>query len=441
MTTDLLAEIQTLMTEGSAEVVKHQSHPLGNGGKIAVFPKTEDEIAKVLSYANDNHKTVSVVGGGTKRGFGGTEETHDILLSLANYRGISEHSLGDMIITVKAGTPFEEIQEYLANFNQRIALDPLWPDKATIGGIIAANDSGPKQLGYGAARDSIIGIRVVYPNGSILHFGTHEVKSVVDCDLNRLFIGSMGTIGVISEVTLKLRHIPACEYLVLLTFREEYDAEIKSVASSILHSVLEPVALELLSPALTDRMIGHSCYTLAISFEDVRSSVQFQEEVVRSIKPSHAGMVILEMEEARSFWSAFYRIGPNGNLPQPSLTEIVASLKIGVVNLDVLRILKEVDRLRDTYGVHIEAHGSLGTGLCHVYLQGTSEEIDRMILMLRRKATELNGYAIVNHLSLSMRRKISIWGEMPSFFFLLGGIKSTVDPNRVLNPKRFAEGI
>lgn len=441
MTAELLAEVKSLLTEGSAEVVKHQSHPLGNGGKIAVYPKREDEIANVLSYANENQKTVSVIGGGTKRGFSGTEEAYDILLSLADYKGISEHSPKDMYITVKAGTPFEEIQEYLANFNQRITLDPLWPDKATIGGIIAANDSGPKRLGYGAARDSINGIRVVYPNGSILDFGTQKVESVIDYDMSRLYIGSMGTLGVISEITLKLRHIPAYEHLVLLTFPDERFAEIKSVAQKILHSLLEPVALELLSPALTERMIGHCSYTLVISFEDVKSSVQFQEKVVRKIKPPHAGMVILEKEQARSFWNTFYRIGPNGNLLEPSITEIVASLKIAVVNFDVLCILKEVDRLRDTYGVHIEAHGSLGTGICHVHLQGTSEELVRIILMLRKKASELNGYAIVKHLSLSMRRKISVWGEMPALFFLLDGIKSTVDPNRVLNPKRFAEGI
>lgn len=441
MTTELFAEIQGLMTEGSAEVVKHQSHPLGNGGKIAVYPKTEDEIAKVLSYANENQRTVSVIGGGTKRGFGGMEEAYDILLSLADYRGISEHSSGDMVITVKAGTPFEEIQEYLANFNQRISLDPLWPDKATIGGIIAANDSGPKRLGYGAARDSVIGIRVVYPNGTILNFGGHVAKNVIEFDMDKLYIGSMGTLGVISEITLKLRHIPPCEHLVLLTFHEECFSEIQSVALEILDSVPEPVALELLNPTLTERMIGHSCYTLAISLEDVRSAVQFQEKMVRKIKPPHAGMVIFEKDEAQSFWNTFYRIGPNGDLPQPSLTETVASLKIGVIKMDVLRILQEVDRLKNTYGVHIEAHGGLGTGLCHVYLQGTSEELDRMILMLRRKARELNGYAIVKHLSLSMRQKINVWGEMPPFFLLLDGIKSTVDPNRVLNPKRFIEGI
>ncbi|MDA6161842.1 FAD-binding oxidoreductase, partial [Escherichia coli] len=108
-----------------------------------------------------------------------------------------------MTVTVRSGTRFKDLQDYLAKHNQKISLDPFWPENATIGGIIAANESGPKRLGYGSARDAVIGLRTVYPDGKVIRSGGRVVKNVAGYDMNKLFIGSMGTLGVISEITLK----------------------------------------------------------------------------------------------------------------------------------------------------------------------------------------------------------------------------------------------
>ena len=134
-------------------------------------------------------------------------ESADICLSLADYTGIIEHVPGDMTITVKAGTPFKEVQRYLAGFNRMVAMDPYAGDQSTIGGIVAANDSGPKRLGYGSARDSVIGMRLVYPDGKVIRAGGKVVKNVAGYDMNKLFIGSMGTLAVMTEISLKLRPI------------------------------------------------------------------------------------------------------------------------------------------------------------------------------------------------------------------------------------------
>ncbi len=415
-------------------------HPLGNGGQVSVFPTSEVEIAAVLKYANDHGKTITVMGGGTKRGFGGLTESADILLSLANYKGIVEHTVGDMTLTVKAGTTFQELQDYTAKYKQRVSLDPAWPELATIGGIVVANDSGPKRLGYGSSRDVVIGLRNVYPDGTVIRSGGKVVKNVAGYDMNKLFIGAMGTLGVVSEVTVKLRPLAKCESLILVCFPEGDLDAIRTFSKMLLDSMLEPVTLELLNPSLSKKLGGQLTYTLAVSFEDVESSVRYQEKFVQSIQPPGTSMDILSQEEAQNFWQQFNTICPHGAQAYTG-EEIEASLKIGVVNLDVLAVIRESEALKDSFHLQVEAHGGLGHGLCQVNLTGKSEDVVAAIQHLRNRITRLGGYVVVKHLPFSLRQQVDVWGEKPSYFFLLEGIKSKVDPNRILNPNRFVGGI
>lgn len=440
MASEVLAELKDIINEERIRKNNQQSSSLGNTGQMIVAPESEEEIIKLVSYANQHGKTVSVVSGGTKRGFGGTTETEDIGLSLENYRGIIEHTVGDMTVTVKAGTPFKELQDYLAQYNQKISLDPAWPEVATIGGVIAANDSGPKRLGYGSARDVVIGLRIAYPDGTVIRSGGKVVKNVAGYDMNKLFIGSMGTLGVMTDITLKLRPLPKYESLILLSFTNEDLQVIQSFVVKLLDSMMEPVSLELLSPSLAERLLGQRRYTLAISLEDVESSVHYQENFIQKMVPTGADIQIREKEKAIEFWEEFYKIGPNGT-KEPSEHETEAALKIGVVNLDVLKVIKESELIRDSHNLCIEAHGGLGHGLCQVNLSGASEDVEAAIYQIRSFVQGLGGYVTIKHLPLLLRKKISVWGETSSYFFLLEGIKKKIDPKKILNPKRFVGGI
>ncbi|WP_409305083.1 FAD-binding oxidoreductase [Peribacillus sp. SCS-155] len=440
ITANLLSELHAILPLGRVKEGDLLGHPLGNGAQVEVYPETEEEIAAVLKFANDNGKKVNVAGGSTKRGFGGLFDSADLLLSLSNYKGIVEHTVGDMTLTVKAGTPFKELQEYLAQYNQKVSLDPAWPEFSTIGGIIASNESGPKRLGYGSARDTVIGLRMVYPDGQIIRAGGKVVKNVAGYDMNKLFIGSMGTLGVLSEVTVKLRPLPKAESLVLLSFPNENLEDVRSFVTRLLDSVMEPISLELMNPELSEALTGQKVFTLAISFEDVESSVAYQVEYVDNLRPVGSSMTVLRQNEAQAFWSKFYCIAPNG---AAAGTEDVsrASLKVGVVNMDVLKVLKEGQVLNESGKLSVEAHGGLGHGLCQVHLQGEEEDILQGIKQIRGLAESSGGYAIVKHLPFSLRQKLDVWGPKPSHFFLLEGIKTKIDPNRILNNKRFVGGI
>lgn len=440
ITAEILTELKAFFPENQWTESESDEHLYGNGGKITVFPQTEMEITSLVKYAYETNKKVNVIGGGTKRGFGGTDNTADLLLSLENYKGVVEHEPGDMTVIVRAGTTFQEIQDYLLEFNQKIPLDPFLPAQATIGGILAANDSGPKRLGYGSARDAVIGLRVVYPDGSVIRSGGKVVKNVAGYDMNKLFIGAMGTLGILSEVTVKLRPIPKYESLMLLKFSEQKMEDARKFAVHLLDTVIEPVALEMMNPSLSAKFFRERVYTLVIGLEDVESSVTYQEEFVQKLQPSGTELVILHQEEAKSFWNDFYRNVPNGAV-RPVDAQTEAIVKIGTVNLKVIEILQECQLLQDSHNLLIEAHGGLGHGLSQAVLRGAKEDIVSAIYSLREKAAKANGYVVVKHLPSALREKANVWGDKQPYQFLLEGIKAKIDPNRVLNPGRFVGGI
>lgn len=417
---------------------EEQNHLLGNTGRVTLIPKTEQEISAILEFANTNKHCITIMGNGTKRGYGGLLEKADILLSLAQYTGIVEHNPGDMTLTVKSGTPFQEIQNYLAQYNQKIPLDPFYPNHATIGGIISVNDSGPKRMGYGSARDNVIGLRMVYPDGTLIRSGGKVVKNVAGYDMNKLFIGAMGTLGVVSEVTMKLRPIPKYESILFVSFLENNLEEIQAFAVKVLDSMIEPISLEILTPSLAGKLTNINQWTLLISFEDVKSSVHYQENVIRSIAPEKTTLTSLSQNEAKFFWDRFYHHQPNGLTHLPS-TEAV--LKIGVANLDVIKIVKDAELIGDSCHVSIEAHGGLGTGLCQMTIRGANDDVVSAIKLIREKAVNLGGYAVAKHLPFSLRKIVNVWGDQTASHFLFKGIKQKIDPNQTLNPSRFVGGI
>lgn len=433
--------IYQVLPKEQLESVQRDPDPLGNQGSVAAYPETEEQIAQILKYAHENNVKVIPVGGGTKRGFGGTEERADLLLSFRAYKGIIEYSQGDMTITVKAGTTIKEIAEFLKPNHQMLPLDPAWPEWATIGGVAAANDSGPKRCRYGSARDLVIGMRIVYPDGRIIRTGGKVVKNVAGYDMNKLFVGSMGTLGIISEITLKLRPMPKFESLSLLTFPQQADMSIiRSFCIGLLNSHLEPVSLELLSPVLNERLNGKNGYALAIAFEDMEKSVRYQEDWVKSHQPADTDRILLNGEEAAAWWNRFAQISPHGAAGTVHYgTE--ATLKLGSKNLDALELIHECHQLGERSGLWIEGHGGAGHGLSKVYMKGDQAQLSSFVQEIRSLAEAKGGYAILQHASLALRREAGVWGKKPVYFPLLEGIKKTIDPRQVLNAKRFIGGI
>lgn len=433
-----MVEKELILEERLIETA-HTAHPLGNSGRYTVFPHSEEEIIQILQHAKRQGMTVIPMGGGTKRGWGGVEETADIMLSLVDYTGIIDYSAGDMIVTARAGTKLTVLQEHAAKYGQKLPLDPPWPAYATMGGIVAAADSGPKRLRYGSTRDHVIAMRVIYPEGVVMRTGAKVVKNVAGYDMNKLFIGSMGTLGVISEVSCKLRPLPKAESLLLLSFTEEKWQEMKELLHLLLDSMLEPVTLELLTPALTERLGRGPFYMLALAFEDVPSAVHYQERWVCDRLPQASDVDILRDEAAQAWWEAFACLPPHGAEDIGSGVRI--AVKIASKNTVIPEMIKACHVMGQQINVRLEAHGGVGHGVSQVYLEGREEGMLACVLEIRRLVHNMGGHAIVRHAPLSFRRHLDVWGNPPAYMPLLEGIKRTIDPDRMVNPGRFIGGI
>jgi glycolate oxidase FAD binding subunit len=176
-------------------------------GAHIISPANTAEISQILQYATRHKLTITPTGGNTKRSWGNPTET-DIRLDLTRLNKVLEHSWQDLTCTVQAGCTWQRMQETLRQYGQFVALDPLWPEKATVGGILATNDSGALRHKYGSLRDLVIGMTLVLADGTIARSGGKVVKNVAGYDLPKLMTGSLGTLAIITEATFRLHSLP-----------------------------------------------------------------------------------------------------------------------------------------------------------------------------------------------------------------------------------------
>src|SRR5215213_7653709 len=179
-------------------------------------PASAAEVGAVLELANASGAAVLPRGGGSRMGLGQPPRAADLLLSTQGLNQVIEYEPADLTITVEAGLGLDELQALLNSRGQFLALDPPSQAVATVGGLVASNASGPLRLQYGSARDIVIGI--ANSNGVLTKAGGRVVKNVAGYDLNKLYTGSLGTLGVIVELSLKLHPLPERRATVLAGF-------------------------------------------------------------------------------------------------------------------------------------------------------------------------------------------------------------------------------
>jgi glycolate oxidase FAD binding subunit len=194
--------------------------------RLVVSPADESEVASVLSAATARGLAVVARGGGTKLEWGSPPERCDVVLSTSRIAGIVDHEPADLVCVVRAGTPLALLQETLAaarGFRQRLMLDPLHGEAATIGGVVATAASGPLRTRFGTARDLVIGASFVLSDGTVGRSGGKVVKNVAGFDVAKLLVGSLGALAVITEVAFRLHPVPDESRTVLLESRSVSD--------------------------------------------------------------------------------------------------------------------------------------------------------------------------------------------------------------------------
>ncbi|MBA3310027.1 MAG: FAD-binding oxidoreductase, partial [Nocardioidaceae bacterium] len=227
-------------------------------------PSTTDETAELLRVAAHHGLHVVASGAGTKQRWGNPPSSLDLVVQTTAMTGVVEHAAGDLITVVRAGTALADLQGVLAEAEQQLALDSSFPS-ATVGGIVATDTSGPRRVLYGTVRDLLIGITFVRADGVVAKAGGKVVKNVAGYDFGKLLTGSYGTLGVITEVALRLHPLPRERRVVTLTVADGDRAAVS--ARRVLASQVVPTAVEADQPA-------DGPVTVAVLLEGVAAGVE-----------------------------------------------------------------------------------------------------------------------------------------------------------------------
>src|SRR5580693_2913146 len=278
---DIENEFRAILDADSIRAATPADAVCGVQARLVLEPVNEQQVAAALRLANDAGLAVIPRGGGTKRSWGNPPARADVILSTVRLDRIIEHPWADLTVSVEAGCTIQKLQTALAQHGQRLALDPLWPAHATIGGVLSTNDSGSLRLRFGALRDLIIGVTLALPDGTLASSGGKVVKNVAGYDLPKLVTGALGTLAVITRAVFRLHPLP--KNAKTLTISGCNLEEMQQLILAIQDSKLAHTALQV-------RIAEDREPVVDILFEGTEAGIAAQEFQLRELaRPSHAG--------------------------------------------------------------------------------------------------------------------------------------------------------
>jgi len=244
---------------------------------ITVAPASTEEACEVLRLASSEGWSVVPAGARTWLDGDGTWRGGNVIITTERLTQIIEHEPADLVATAQAGVTLTDFNRVTGDAGQWLPLDPPDDGRATIGGVAACGLGGAQSLGYGLPRGHVLGMRVALADGRVVKAGGRVVKNVAGYDMCKLFVGSRGTLGVILELTFKLRPRPAREATVVAR-AVDYES-LLTVAHAVIASELLPVAVELLSPrmaAAVGVIVDEHEHALLIRFAGAERTVDYQ---------------------------------------------------------------------------------------------------------------------------------------------------------------------
>jgi glycolate oxidase FAD binding subunit len=399
-------------------------------GRPASFtdrPESLDALRQAVVRRVAEGLAVYPQGGCTALDYGGIPGAPGVALDTRALKQVIDFPAADMTITVQAGITMRALGAVLAGEQQRLLVDAPQGGRATLGGVYATNASGPRRYGAGRPRDQIIGVSFVNAEGAVVKGGGRVVKNVAGYDFPKLLTGSMGTLGIITQLTLKVRPMPEASALVWAWLGG--GADLGGILDCLNTSATRPIALELLNPSGAQR-VGEALglpaggWALAVGFEDNAASVAWQVDRLRDElgKPE---IVVREGAAAEPLWSALTDF--------PAIEAGPVSFTANVLPSSVAALVQGLDPGRWA----IQAHA--GNGIVRGHLLGPIElgvlapEIDR----LRAESVRSGGNLILPRCPTAWKAGLRVWGEPRPDWALMERVKLAFDPKGVMNPGRF----
>ncbi len=401
--------------------------------KTTYAPSDQGELASIVADAHRTATTLYPIGGGTSLDFGLPAKAPGNGLSLAKLNRVVDYPARDMTVTVEAGVTMQGLAELLATERQRLPIDVPLAERATIGGVIATNWNGPRRYGEGTVRDYVIGISAVDGRGQPFKGGGRVVKNVAGYDFCKLLTGSLGTLGVITQVTLRTKPIP--EQFALMACRVRDSDEAEKLLAELVNSQTTPTAIELLAgpawqaePALAGLgAAGGGGAYLVVALEGTGVEVEYMERQLAA--EWHAlGVDPLVVGEAAALWRRLIEFAAEGQAP--------LVLKASTRPSGTTAVLGAARRLDPDCS--IQAHAGSGVVLIKL-AQFPPQGLSRALVGdLQPAAAAHHGHVVVlsNPAGVEMTHQ-SAWGATDAPLWLMNEVKRKFDPRDILNRGRF----
>ena len=353
-----------------------------------------------------------VWGGGTQMQLGAPPRHYEVALSTERMTRLIEYEPADLTCRVEAGMRLGDLQAALRAQGQRLPLDPPHPERATVGGMVAANTNGLRRGRYGTVRDWVIGIAVAYPSGKVARAGGNVVKNVAGYDLMKLHIGALGTLGVVAEVNFKVQAQPEAEKTLLAHF--EAPGPALEVGLRLAHQYLAPAAAIVLD--------GDQGWTLALKLEGYAGEVQAaKDQAIRFVR--EAGGALEEAAVPPTFWDD----ARDWSAPADDAVVLRAIAPLGSSQLVMSAVPPDARVLAQP-----------ASGLIDVRVPASSAA---ETLLRLRQAAGADGQVVVLAAPVALKQTLDVWGPPPPGFPIMRALKQALDPNGILNPGRFVGGI
>jgi len=381
-------------------------------------PEDEQQLATLLSCANEAGIAVIPRGGGTKLEWGNPPKRAEVILSTARLNRVLEHAWADLTVTVEAGCTLQSLQNTLAPHDQRLALDGLWPERATIGGVLSTNDSGTLRLRFGSLRDLIIGVTLALPDGTLAKSGGKVVKNVAGYDLPKLATGAFGTLGVITRAVFRLHPTPRSAKT--FTFTTESLETAQKYVLSIQDSKLAHTALQV-------RCAADGPPRADILFEATDAGLGAQESQLRKLLGS-TGVG----QSSGQVWGARQELWD-------SWTEKTLIAKLNILPAEIAKTVKALTGIANSQKLDWQAVAQ-ATGITTLRLDGDPVSMAAAIEQLREETEGSGGSLVILHRPREFK-PLDSWGNAGDAAGLMRAVKHQLDPKGTLNPGRFVGGI
>ena len=427
-----------------------------------VFPGDIEQVSEVVQLAGKEKLALIPWGSGSKIAMGNPPLRVDLAICTSRLNRVIGMDTANLTVTVQAGMRFKDIQSILGTLEGKsmphkdpadrgekdcfIPLSPPCIDSATLGGIIAANSSGPTRLLYGLPRDIVLGVRYVASNGEIIRMGGKTVKNVSGYDMCKLMIGSQGSLGILCEVTLRLLPLPERSGTFVSTFASLSQAS--SFVDLLFQTSLLPASVEILNSRAYEPLRPDAAaelkaggYAAAVALEGVQEAVDRMSSEIRemALESGAKGNSYIQEDQHGVFWEGYSNLVPGLSDSYPDLV----SFKLNYPISRYLEVIELADSLISDRSLDhaLLAHAGSGITMIHILLdQGNTSDLDRIVSVAERlldRCRAIGGNLVIDRAKPEIKRRLPVWGLSREDLMVMKRIKNQMDPLGVFCPGRF----